>query len=104
MPLILRQICLVAENLAATEDVFRKVFGLEVCHRDLAVGKWGLANFLNRVGTSFLEVVSPVSNQNPGATAAGRYLKRRSGDGGYMVILQASEDEHAALCSRLDTL
>jgi len=45
MPLRLRQICLVAENLAATEDVFRKVFGLEVCHRDLAVGKWGLANF-----------------------------------------------------------
>ena len=104
MPLRLRQICLVAENLAATEDVFRKVFGLEVCHRDLAVGKWGLANFLNRVGTSFLEVVSPISNQNPGATAAGRYLKRRSGDGGYMVILQASEDEHAALCSRLETL
>ena len=104
MSLTLRQICLVAENLAETEDVFRKVFGLEVCYRDPAVRKWGLANFLNRVGASFLEVVSPISNRNPVATAAGRYLKRRSGSGGYMVILQASEDEHAALCSRLGTL
>ena len=80
----MRQICLVAEDLDMIEGHLRGVFGLEVCHRDPGVGQFGLHNFLMPIGDSFLEVVSPMM---PG-TAGGRYLRRRGGDGGYMVIMQ----------------
>ena len=83
----MRQICLVAEDLDMIEGHLRGVFGLEVCHRDPGVGRFGLHNFLMPVGNSFLEVVSPIT---PG-TSAGRYLRRRQGDGGYMVIMQCDD-------------
>ena len=83
----MRQICLVAEDLDMIESHLRGVFGLEVCHRDPGVGRFGLHNFLMPVGNSFLEVVSPM---RPG-TAGGRYLRHRGGDGGYMVIMQCDD-------------
>ena len=83
----MRQICLVAEDLDMIEGHLRGVFGLEVCHRDPGVGQFGLHNFLMPIGNSFLEVVSPMV---PG-TAGGRYLRRRGGDGGYMVIMQCAD-------------
>ena len=83
----MRQICLVAEDLDMIETHLRGVFGLEVCHRDPGVGRFGLHNFLMPVGNAFLEVVSPM---RPG-TAGGRYIQRRSGDGGYMVIMQCDD-------------
>ena len=83
----MRQICLVAEDLDLVEGHLRGVFGLDVCFRDPGVGRFGLHNFLMPVGNSFLEVVSPT---RPG-TAGGRYLQRRGGDGGYMVIMQCSD-------------
>ena len=92
MSLRLRQICLVAHNLAATEKQFADVLDLPVCFRDPAVGKFGLENILCPVGFSFLEVVAPKSDAAD--TAAGRYLDRRDGDGGYMVILQTSDEKH----------
>ena len=80
----LRQVCLVAHDLARVVDDLCAVFAVEVCHRDPNVAKYGLVNALMPFGTSFIEVVSPIV---PGlATAAGRYLARRGGDGGYMVI------------------
>ena len=87
MQLRLRQICLVAEKLAPAVDDLCAVFGIEVCYRDPAVGKWGLENALMPIGNGLLEVVAPTRD----GTAAGRYLERRKGDGGYMVILQAKE-------------
>ena len=83
----MRQICLVAEDLDLVEGHLRGVFDLDVCFRDPGVGRFGLHNFLMPVGNSFLEVVSPT---RPG-TAGGRYLQRRGGDGGYMVIMQCSD-------------
>ena len=83
----MRQICLVAEDLDTIEAHLRGVFGLEVCYRDEGVGVFGLHNFLMPIGNAFLEVVSPL---RPG-TAGGRYLHRRGGDGGYMVIMQCDE-------------
>ncbi len=85
----MRQICLVAGDLELIEGQLREVFGLEVCHRDPGVGRFGLHNFLMPVGNAFLEVVSPLE---PGlGTAGGRYLERRGGDGGYMVIMQCAD-------------
>ena len=87
MNLRMRQICLVARQLEPIVETFRGVFGLEVCHRDPGVGKYGLENALFPVGNGFLEVVAPVRD----GTTAGRYLERRGGDGGYMVITQCPD-------------
>ena len=98
MFLRLRQICLVARDLEAVVQDLRAVLGVEVCHRDPGVERFGLSNALMRVGTSFIEVVAPLHD----GTAAGRHLSRRGGDGGYMVILDAPKlvpwRRHAALC------
>jgi len=85
MPLQLRQICLVAESLAPVIDDLTAVLGIHPCYVDPGVGAFGLENTLMPIGRNFLEVVSPIQPD----TAAGRYLKRRGGDGGYMVITQA---------------
>lgn len=81
----LRQLCLVAGNLAPVEEDLCAVFGVQVCHRDPAVGHFGLHNALMPFGTSFVEVVAPLRE----GTTAGRYIERRKGDGGYMVILDS---------------
>jgi len=89
MKIRLRQICLVAEKLAPVTDDLKSVLGLEVCFVDPAVGKYGLENVLLPIGNNFLEVVAPTRD----GTAAGRYLGRRQGDGGYMVITQAADHD-----------
>lgn len=83
----MRQICLVASDLRKAEEDLTEVFGLAVCHRDPGVEVFGLRNFLLPVGDNFLEVVAPFRE----GTAAGRYLERRGGDGGYMVIMQTGD-------------
>jgi Glyoxalase-like domain len=85
----LRQICLVARDLEPAVADLAAVLGLEICYRDGAVAKYGLVNALLPIGTSFLEVVAPTRN----GTAAGRYLERRKGDGGYMVIIDCHDIE-----------
>lgn len=85
----LRQICLIAGKLATAVEDLCGVLGLETCHHDPAVGAYGLENALLPVGTNFLEVVAPIEE----GTAGGRYLERRGGDGGYMVILQCDNVE-----------
>ena len=86
MTIQLRQICLVARELAPAIDDLCAVFGIKPCFVDPGVGAFGLENTLMPVGRNFLEVVAPVREN----TAGGRYLERRGGDGGYMVICQAS--------------
>lgn len=88
MNLRLRQIALIAKELTPVVDDIRAVFGLEVAFRDPAVAVFGLENAVFPVGNQFLEVVAPTRE----GTAGGRYLDRRQGNGGYMVILQ-SEDQ-----------
>jgi hypothetical protein len=83
----LRQVCLVAADLAAECARIKSVFGLEECYRDGNVGKYGLQNVLFPVGSNFLEIVSPV---RPG-TAAGRFLERHGGRFGYMVIMDCDD-------------
>jgi len=86
MTLQLRQICLVARKLAPAIDDLETILGIESCYVDDGVAHFGLENTLMPVGHNFLEVVAPIEEH----TAAGRYLDRRGGDGGYMVICQAN--------------
>jgi hypothetical protein len=87
----LRQIALVAHSLGPAVDDLTGTLGIDVAYNDPGVGIFGLENAVMPVGRTFLEVVSPVEE----GTAAGRYLDRRHGDGGYMVILQVEDlDAH----------
>lgn len=83
----LRQIALVAHDLAAASAEITAVLGLDYAYDDPGVGKYGLRNAVFPVGVTFLEVVSPSA---PGTTAA-RLLEKRGGAGGYMVILQVDD-------------
>ena len=97
MPIHLRQICLVAHELAPNQQNIEAVFQVPVCHRDPEVATFGLQNALFAFGTQFLEVVAPTRD----GTAAGRFLERQGGDGGYMVICQIHTlEEQAALRQR----
>ena len=87
MTLQLRQIAFVAGRLEPVLQDFEAVFGLERCFVDPGVAVFGLENTLIPVGRNFFEVVAPVKPD----TAAGRYIARRGGDGGYMVITQAAD-------------
>lgn len=86
----LRQIALVAKDLATVEKQICDTFDVSICYRDPAVGKYGLVNGLMAFGDTFLEIVSP----NQDGTTAGRLLERRGGDGGYMVITQVDDVAH----------
>ena len=98
MWLRLRQIALVAETLAPVDQALQDVLGVRVCFRDPGVGHFGLENALFPIGNQLLEVVAPVREN----TAGGRYLERRGGDGGYMVITQC--DDHAPRRARVEAL
>ena len=94
----LRQVALVARDLDRAVSDLCRVFDLEVGFRDPGVAVFGLRNAVLPVGDTFLEVVSPVRGD---ATAA-RYLERRGGDAGYMVIVQV--DDLAAARERMKRL
>jgi len=98
MWLRLRQIALVAERLEGAERELTDVLGIDVCYRDPGVAQFGLENALMPVGNQLLEVVAPVRDD----TAAGRFLERRGGAGGYMVITQC--DEHRPRRKRVQDL
>jgi Glyoxalase-like domain len=83
----LRQIALIAHRIDPVARALEAVFGLKVGHRDPAVGVFGLANVVMPVGGEFLEVLEPIRSDASG----GRYLARRGGDAGYMVILQCDD-------------
>jgi len=78
----LRQICLVAPRLDPVVSDIAGIMGLNICYRDGNVAKYGLENALLPVDTILLEVVAPFQ---PG-TAAGRFLDKTGGRGGYMAI------------------
>ncbi len=98
MWLRLKQIAMVAESLAPVEAALIEVLGVEVCFRDPGVAHFGLENALFPLGNQLLEVVAPIR----GGTAGGRYLERRGGDGGYMVITQC--DDHQPRRARVEAL
>lgn len=89
----LRQVCLVAPELAPLEDALAAILDLRVVHRDPNLARYGLENIIVAVGPRFIEVVAPVEDD----TAAGRFLQRSGGHGGYMAIFDGADpDERAA--------
>jgi len=85
----LRQIALASNDLDAATHGLAEVFGLKVAYNDPHIDHYGLKNAVLSAGTGFLEVVQPIT---PTASAA-RFLARRGGDAGYMVILQTADAE-----------
>jgi len=83
----LRQVVIAARDLDATVADLTAVLGIRVGFNDPGVAEFGLVNAVMPVGDTFLEVVSPVSPSAP----ARRFLDRRGGDGGYMVMIQTSD-------------
>ncbi len=86
----LRQIAVVASDLQKVGAEITAVLGVEACFTDPAVKEFGLKNTLWPIGTQMLEVVTPITD----GTAGGRYIDRRGGDGGYMVITQVDDVTH----------
>ena len=85
----IRQIVMVSSLRDPIVSDLCNLFECKVAFNDPGVSHFGLENAVIPIGTDFLEVVSPVKTN----TTAGRYLKKRDGDGGYMIIIQVDEFE-----------
>ena len=83
----LRQAVIVAAELEPVAETLHDALGLGEPFRDPGVAMFGLENAVFALGDCFLEIVSPTE---PG-TAAGRYLERQGGDGGYMVMFDLED-------------
>jgi len=94
----LRQIAFIAKDAEPIAEQLGAVFGLQVGFRDPGVEYFGLRNVVMPVGGEFLEVVAPFRDDASGA----RYLARRGGDAGYMVILQ--DEDAMAHRARLEAM
>jgi hypothetical protein len=97
MMMRLRQVALVTRDLAASVADLRRALDLGEPFHDPGVEVFGLHNAVLPIGDTFLEVVSPLRDDCSGA----RYLRRRGGDGGYMVIVQT--DDLPAARRRIET-
>jgi hypothetical protein len=83
----LRQVALIAHKVQPIVEQLDAVFGLKVAYVDPAVEIFGLRNAVLPCGGEFVEVLEPFRDDASGA----RYLARRGGDAGYMVILQDAD-------------
>ena len=92
----LRQAVFVAGQLEPVAAQLREALGLDEPFRDPGVGVFGLANTVFALGDCFLEIVSPVAPD----TAAGRYMARHGGDGGYMVMFDLEDLDSARARAR----
>src|SRR5450759_2523175 len=85
----LRQICLVARDLARVIADMQAIFGVNLAYQNANVRRYGLENALFPLGLAFVEVVSPVEAD----AAAGRFLERSGSIGGYLAIFNCSDPE-----------
>jgi hypothetical protein len=92
----LRQAVLAATELEPVAGALRTELGLGEPFADPGVGHFGLQNVVFALGDTFLEVVSPAAPE----TAAGRWLERRGGDGGYMLMFQVDDLDGARARAR----
>ena len=83
----MRQLVVVSHERDSVVNDLCDLFELEVAFYDPGIIHFGLENAVLPVGDTFLEVVSPVQDK----TTASRFLERRRGNGGYMVIVQTED-------------
>jgi hypothetical protein len=83
----LRQAVIAAAELEPVAGALRSALELGEPFRDPGVGEFGLENAVFALGDCFLEVISPKQPD----TAAGRWLARHGGDGGYMVLFDIED-------------
>lgn len=83
----LRQICLVAPRIEPVTSDIAAIMGLTICYRDSNVAQYGLENALLPVDSILLEVVAPFRD----GTAAGRFIDKTRGRGGYMAIFSCAD-------------
>lgn len=91
MKLRLRQIALAVTNLDAATSQASEILGLGPAYEDPAIVRYGLRNAVYAIGNTFLEFVSPITEN----TTVGRLLAKQGGDCGYMVILQTDAADEA---------
>jgi hypothetical protein len=94
----LRQIALVARHDLVAAQEFIETLGVEIAFHDPGIKGLGLHNTLMPIGTQLLEIVAPITE----GTTAERYLLRRKGAGGYMVITQT--DDHPPRRAKVEDL
>src|SRR6476646_6063835 len=94
----IRQIALVARHDLVAAQEFVDTLGLAIAFHDPGIKSLGLHNTLMPIGTQLLEIVAPITE----GTTAERYLERRKGAGGYMVITQT--DDHPPRRARVEEL
>lgn len=87
-----------ASNESDDIQTLKQVLDLGDGFVDAGVGAFGLTNGVFALGDQFLEVVVPVEEN----TAAGRFIERTGGVGGYMAIFQT--DDLAGVRRRADDL
>ena len=83
----LRQLVIVAEERDSVANQICDVFDLKVAFHDDGLIHFGLINSLIPLGDTFIEIVTPVKEN----TTAERFLDRRGGNGGYMVIVDCDD-------------
>ena len=83
----IRQIVMVSAKRDPVVNNLCELFECEVAFNDPGVSHFGLENAVIPIGTDFLEVVSPKEEN----TTAERFLEKRNGDGGYMIIIQVDD-------------
>ena len=83
----IRQLVIAASERDQLASHICEVFDLNVAFHDPGIIYFGLENVLIPIGDTFLEIVTPVKEN----TTAGRFINRRKGDGGYMVIVDAED-------------
>jgi hypothetical protein len=88
---LLRQVALAAADCERISAELQPAFGWPDPFHDPGVGRFGLKNAVFAAGDTFVEVVTPVIPE----TTAGRYLRRRGGDSGYMAIFQVPDLDDA---------
>ncbi len=95
----LRQLALAATTLDDTRTTLFELLGLDADFADPGVGEFGLVNSVMAIGDTFLEIVTPSTDN----TAAGRMLERRdSTTCGYMALFQV--EDFADFDAHLDRL
>ncbi len=91
----LRQVCIAAPKITAADEL-AEIFDVKIAYRDPLIIDFGLENALLGFGGTFVEFIAPLKDD----TTATRFLAKRPGGGGYMVIHDT--DEYETIRPRVD--